>query len=49
MQEMSKNDIEYYMRILQRILIPNNFFVLINRKKISLKKISILNLKIFCV
>ena len=50
MQEMSKNDIEYYMRILQRILIPNNFFVLINRKKKFLGKNKYFKFKdILCV
>lgn len=38
MQEMSKNDIKSYMKILQRILVPNNFFLSINRKKKSLGK-----------
>ena len=38
MQEMSKNDIKTYMNILQRILVPNNFFLSINRKKKILGK-----------
>ena len=33
MQEMSKKQIKIYMKILQNILIPNNFLLLINRKK----------------
>ena len=30
---MSKKQIKIYMKILQNILIPNNFLLLINRKK----------------